>query len=141
MKDPNSAIRKAYYDLMSGSVSYGGKSVPIYDSFVPEKASYPRIVFSSQSNQDFSAINRYGQENDTTIEIVVRGKNSLKMIDDIANQVKQILFSNLDLSPDFGSVVTTLASDIQFALLTQDGQGELVRQITIRNYVQQVNSI
>lgn len=141
MKDPNSVIRKAYYDLLNGNVTLAGSPVPIYDAIVPTGAGYPRIVFVDQLNSDFSTLSKYGQENDTTIELIVKGKSSYKDLDDIANQVKPILFSNLDLSPDFAQVVTTLASDLSFPLSTEDGKGELVRQITIRNFVQQVNSI
>jgi len=48
MKDPCDDIRDWLYTVISGNVTYGGATVPVY-SFPPEDVSYPYILLGEQS--------------------------------------------------------------------------------------------
>lgn len=127
---------------MNGNITYEGADVPIYSMQVPEGAGYPRIVIASQDNTDWSCLTRYGNEHNFTVEIVHRDLLSAKPLDIIANQLKPILFSNLDLSPDFAVANgPMLGGELEFTLPTEDGGNVLIRQITVTYYIQEINTI
>ena len=138
MKDPNLKIREAYYALINGNVTYNGDPVPIYDEMVADSEGYPRIVISTQDATDWNCLDRYGHEHDITFEIVDKDRLGKKRMDLIANQLKPILFSNLDLSPDFALSHRELSGDLTFKLPTEDGTGQMFRQITIKLYLQEL---
>lgn len=141
MKDPNLKIREAFFALLDGNITSGGSPVPFANEMVDDSVGYPRLVVTEQSNTDWSCLTHYGNEHIITFEIVDKDRLGNKRIDEIAKQLKPILFSNLDLSPDFASAVTMLDSELTFKLPTEDGTGIIVRQISVKIYLREVNSI
>ena len=50
MKDPSDDIRDWMFTVLNGTVSYGGRVVPVY-SFPPQTVTYPYIVIGEQSSE------------------------------------------------------------------------------------------
>lgn len=88
------AIRTGYYTALNGNVSVNGQNVPVYDVFaLPEGASYPYILLSSQTSTQ--RVTKGCKVYDATIVIdIVTG--DLNMIgrsqsEDIAEQVENLV--------------------------------------------------
>jgi len=95
MKDPSDNIRDYVYNVLYGTVSYGGSYVPVY-SFAPKDATYPHIVIGEQQmlTEEPSPKDDWITEHSVTIEIwdSYSGNDaSYVKVNTIANSVTQLL--------------------------------------------------
>jgi len=71
MIDSAKPLQIQYYSLLSGSITYDGSTVPVYD-VIPSDATYPYIKIQERTALDMSTKTNQGQEVTQRIQIVDR---------------------------------------------------------------------
>jgi hypothetical protein len=115
MKDPGFEIRKAYFEALNGNVILNGKSVPVYDGTQTD-AMFPYIILGTQTNPEGVGA-KVCYNTDSTIELdIVTGylgdSGGKKDSDDIANQVKQLIYPDIELDNGFQALDVSVDNDI-----------------------------
>lgn len=95
MKDPSDNIRDYVYNLLYGTVSYGGSYVPVY-SVAPKDSTYPHIIIGEQSmiTQEPSTKDVWVTEHTVTIEIwdsYTGNDASYVKVNSIANSITELI--------------------------------------------------
>ena len=137
MKDVGELIRTKLFQRLTGSLTYDGNPVTVYDSAgVLAGASEPYVLLSTFVSTELGEGSKesYGQEVSVLIEVCTRFDNSYggkKMADVISNQVTELVRTRqdgyLDLSPSWYVVRTLLESTNTLEQLIDTGL--LVRRL------------
>lgn len=94
MKDPQEAIRTAYFTRLSGAVSLDGVAVRVYSYFVPGNATRPYILLSQQTVADGRTGNCPSADTTILVEVVTEYEGQAVKASDadkIANQIVTLL--------------------------------------------------
>jgi len=137
MKDVGELIRTKLFQRLTGSLTYEGNPITVYDSAgVLAGAAEPYVLLSTfVSTELFEGSKQaYGQEVSVLIEVCTRFDNSYggkKMADVISNQVMELVRTRqdgyLDLSPDWYIIRTLMESTNTLEQLIDTGL--LVRRL------------
>jgi hypothetical protein len=95
MKDPSDNIRDWLYNVMLGTITYGGDYIPVY-SFPPRDAAMPYIVIGEQmmSGEDESTKDSWLTEHEVTIEVwdsYTGNDGSYVKVNSIANDILELI--------------------------------------------------
>lgn len=95
MKDPSDNIRDYVYNVLNGTVSYGGSYIPVY-SFAPKDSAYPHIIIGEQQmlTEDPSPKDAWVTENTVTIEVwdsYTGNDASYVKVNTISNSILELL--------------------------------------------------
>jgi len=114
MKDPNFALRRAYFQRLNGALNYNGENVPVYNR-PPDEDKYPFVVLSSQTSIDESNKTSYQWECTLLVDVVTGfdgNYGGFQQADYIANQIIGLIRTRqieyLDLGEDFQMVTSTV---------------------------------
>lgn len=115
MKDTSYPIRKAFYELLNGVLSYNSVVVPVYDEVLQADAQlYVIIASQTKANQD----NFCTFVSDCTITLDIVCKSSFDFtkdaVDSVHNQIGQLVSS----APGQSNLPTQ--SGFQFSSVTED---------------------
>lgn len=94
MKDPQEAIRTAYFTRLSGAVSLAGVPVRVYSYFVPAAATRPYILLSQQTVADGRTGNCPSSDTSILVEVVTEYEGQAVRASDadrIASQIVELL--------------------------------------------------
>ena len=137
MKDVGELIRTKLFQRLTGSLTYDGNPIIVYDSAgVLAGASEPYVLLSTFISTELGEGSKqaYGQEVSVLIEICTKFDNSYggkKMADVISNQVMELVRTRqdgyLDLSPDWYVIRTLMESTNTLEQLVDTGV--LVRRL------------
>lgn len=139
MRNIKKYIRKAYWTALNNTITLNGKTVPCYDMFAPDKASFPYILLTDQTQQDAKDNQEYNYLTTITIDVVTAGIAPYGRLDadSIADEVlkKVCLFPENYLTLEVGKIVTARLS-VQTSLSTISDTNIVHREIlTIENWV------
>lgn len=118
MRDVSGAIRKKYFELLNGVITYDSIAVPVYNKYLPNTITAPYyIVIDTISSVNIAT--KTSHITDTSVQLSIFTKdttaNSGKAVDYIADQIYQIIWpypnAKISLEPDFQVVFQTLAND------------------------------
>ena len=121
MKDATRFIRLKILNALTGNVSFGGSSVPVYNR-VPSNATFPYIrVYSLSTTQIDDTQTKYNAEIITRVEVVTRfaadSGGDLSM-NDIMDDCLQLLVSKnssaFDLSANNFKVYSTINESLRY---------------------------
>lgn len=113
------AVRTAYYNALSGNVTFNSNVVPVFDAYaVPDGVNYPYVLLSSQTSNQLT-IKRCKRYNTSILVDIVTGSTDpigRSDAEDIAEQIEGIInpdtFIDLDLSAyDYQLMNTTRDND------------------------------
>ncbi len=115
MKDCGYAIRKAYFDKITGA----DYDLSVYDTIAPDGAEPPFLLISSQTSVENSDKTSYNFDVSIQFDIVYRtfksGEVGQKSVDEWANGLLEIIgvapADYPDASPDFNIVTRSMASN------------------------------
>jgi uncharacterized protein YoxC len=137
MKDCSNNIRVQYLSKLSGNISYGGKSVPVYgtDSFQTVPQNYVIIGDITESSDNNNQL--FVTEADVVIDIFseqyMTRNNSI--IDDIADQILTLLIPTTGVQ-DMGDAEFQIYAKARTSsryLTMQEGNNFINRKILIIN--------
>jgi hypothetical protein len=119
MREVGSVLRSAYFAKLNGSVTLDGVTIPVFDSFVPDKTdtskSFAYILLSTLSEVPTNQTNKDNFSSEVAFTVDVRTGSTqptgFKKAELIADIVKTLICPHdpadyLDLSPDFQNVTT-----------------------------------
>src|SRR6188508_2684338 len=99
------AVRTAYYNALSGNVTFNSNVVPVFDAYaIPDGISYPYILLSSQTSNQLNIKRKKRYNSSILVDIVTGSTDPIGRSDaeDIAEQIENIIspdtFIDLDLS-------------------------------------------
>jgi hypothetical protein len=86
-------IRKAYFDLLEGNVTYNSITVPVYDELNEDYEGLMYIVLGTQNDNDSSNKHSFTSDHVITIDIVTRFITSARKLpsEDISGQIKNLV--------------------------------------------------
>lgn len=134
MKNTSYPIRKAFYELLDGSLSYGGSDVPVYDEVLQESADlYVIIGNQTKGNRD----NFCTFVSDCTLTLDIIQRSSFDFTKDAIDSVHDQIGTLLSSSP--GTHNLPLQSGFQISAVTEDSfsyvptlqaeQGYIIRKL------------
>lgn len=142
MKDVNSAIRKKYFELLSGNLLIDGNPVPVYSDYLPStlQVSYYLVI---QVISNTSIPTKTSHITNTLVQFSIITKDTTanpgKIRDIIAGQIYFIVYpkpnSKISLEPDFQVVFQNLEGDNNFSPLQTDTAIFLNRYITFSHKI------
>lgn len=126
------ALRTGYYNALSGSISYNGNTVKVYDSYVKieDSESFYVILSTQTSSQRGAKTNSKFYDDTILIDIVTKfskpaGKSASE---DIAEQIETAIDAGIDITPNGYKIGNTnLESDTD--LETVDNQIYIFRKL------------
>lgn len=101
MKDVNQPVRKAFYTLLNGNLSYGNPSlnVPVQDEKLKEVNSIYKhyVILAEQTSTPDESKQGYERQVTINLDIVTKTENSVskKIADNIAHQILTLLYPTL----------------------------------------------
>lgn len=117
MKDNSTALQTAFYDVIDGSISYGGNDIALYDT-VPDSPSYPYIQFRDKTGNDRSNKTDFGSTDTVSLSIVDRfpvgTQGSRTRINSVANDMFDLLRpdrTTVNLNPTGFNVVRLIVEN------------------------------
>lgn len=130
MKDVGYPLRKAFYELLNGSLSYNSVNVPVYDESVQESADL-YVILSSQTKAPTDNFCTFVSDCTITLDIVYKSSYNFTkdVIDNVHNQIGQLLSS----APGRNSLPSQ--SGFQFSTLREDAFSYVPTLQTSTGYV------
>lgn len=99
MNDINAPVRKAWYTLLNGNLTYGGYNVPVQDEKLKEANTVFKhyVILGEQTNTPDWTKASYDTIATINIDIVTKTDNSVskKIADNIAQQIFSLLYPTL----------------------------------------------
>lgn len=99
MQDVNTPVRKAWYTLLNGNLSYGGLNVPVQDEKLKEVNSIYKhyVILAEQTSTPDESKQGYERQVTINLDIVTKTDNSVSksIADNIANQILNLLYPTL----------------------------------------------
>lgn len=149
MIDVNHPIRKAYFELLDGAITYQGNPVPVGDEAKPFADTTPvYIILSSQTDVDNSTLSTWDSNHDIVLDIVFKATSraSKSVVDDIANQIFALVFpapgqNGLPVQTGIQIQCAKKSGDRDLSLELNKSNTVLRRLITISHKIHQTNDI
>lgn len=96
MNDINAPVRKAFYTLLNGNLTYGGLNVPVQDEKLKDANSVYNnyVILSEQTSTPDESKQGYERNATINLDIVTKTDNSVskKIADTIAGQILALIF-------------------------------------------------
>ena len=90
MIDVKKPIRKAYFELLNGALSFGGNNVPVSDDAkkLADTASV-YVILSNQAGSDAGTMQSFDSDENIVLDIVYKGSSRVnkEVVDDVASQI------------------------------------------------------
>jgi len=145
MIDVKSLVRKAYYELLNGSLSFNGVNVPVSDDLkkLQDSGANIYVLLSNQTSSNLDTMQTWDSQETIVLDIVHKAARSNKQtVDNIANQIFGLILP----SPGVDSLIRQTGIHINCVNVGQDeyltltlGQSLTMtrRLITFRQHVRQ----
>lgn len=140
LKDIGYQLRVEYVAKLA-SLKYNGVKVPVYDSFVPDKAPNYFVVIKDHTEADDSLKQGFNTDVHVTLDIVTRfapGTGSSAISDAISGSINAVICTNnyslrLNLLPDFNVMnsIRTMSKPI----IEQSKTYNIIRKVNIYKHV------
>lgn len=145
MIDVKQPLRTAYFQLLSGALSYNGSPVPVGDELTPfPDALNVYVILSSQSDTDISTFQTWDSDHEIVIDIVFKAvsRANKQVVDGIANQIINLILPSPQvnaLPPQIGIQIlnVTKVADRDIALQLNNSNTVIRRLLTYRQYIRQ----
>lgn len=94
MIDVKKPVRKAYYELLNGALSYGSANVPVSDDvkkLADTTAVY--VILSNQTGADAGTMQSFDSDENIVLDIVYKGSSRVnkEIVDDVASQILNLV--------------------------------------------------
>lgn len=135
MIDTAHHVRKAYYSLLAGNITYNGNNVNIYDELAEDEDGDNYVILSTQIDTDTSNKQSFESTHTITIDIVTRFVTSARKYpsEDIAEQILDLVLptpSSTGLVSPIGLQITAVKLlDSQSLSVEQFDTFKVVRKI------------
>lgn len=150
MRDINYSVRKAYYQVLNGSLTYKSAPVPVYDKQIPvadgiDPNPTVYVLIESQYNADVSSKSSFDNNHNIQITIISKAlkNNSGRANDEVGGQILQLVYPTRVGSPlqvDGCQVINTLVlSDNVFDGFTDGVEKTVQRVIVFQHLITQIN--
>ena len=145
MIDVKLPVRKAYYELLNGSLLYNSTGVPVSDDIkkLQDAGANPYVLLSIQSGSDVSTMQSFDSDEDISVDIVYKAARANKqVVDNIAGQILALVLP----SPGIDGLARQTGIQINCVRIIDDrdlgltlGQASTMtrRRITFRQHVRQ----
>ena len=142
MLDCSNNVRNIYLNALNGSISYGGKNVPVYGQQTFSTTPQNYVVISTILESARNTNNSFGNNVDVTIDIFSEQYRTYdnSIVDDISSQILNILIPDTQVNgfSDTYFDVFPMQRTSSSYLPVVDGQNFVARKIiTISNLVNQ----
>lgn len=96
MIDVGQKLRKAYFDLLDGNITYGGKTVPVVDEKLEMNINDTElyVIFTSQNEVNVNTKSNWIREVEMAIRVVNyrQSTNTKEAVENVSSQILNILF-------------------------------------------------
>jgi hypothetical protein len=136
MKDPSDSIRTWLYNVLYGTVAYGGSYIPVY-SFAPKDAAMPYIVIGEQTlDAEDMPKDSYVTSNNVTIEVYASytgNDATYKAVNSISEDILEIIRQR---SPEtHGSGGNTVGLITGYTIVSITMTGSMTDRIMLENLI------
>lgn len=148
MIDVKQPVRKSYYDLLNGALSFGGNPVPVVDDVKQlGDASMIYVIMANQTGADASTFQTFDSEETIILDIVYKAgaRASKEVVDNIAGQIFGLVLpapgvTGLVSGPGV-QINCVKKSDDRYLPLTLNSSNSVVRRLlTFTQHVRQTGS-
>lgn len=145
MIDVKKPVRKAYYELLNGALSYNATNVPVSDDAkkLADTASL-YVILSNQSGVDAGTMHSFDSSEDIVIDIVHKGSSRVnkEVVDNVASQILNLVLplpSTDGLPLQMGVQINCVRlSDDRYITLALNNSNSVVRRLlTFKQRVRQ----
>jgi hypothetical protein len=146
MIDVKKPLRKAYYELLNGSLLYNAAGIPVSDDIkkLQDAGTNIYVLISTQSGSDTSSMQSWDSDEDLALDIVFKASSraNRQAVDDIANQILGLLLP----SPGIQALPSQTGIQINCVRLTDDRYLDMSlgnsttmtrRRLTFRQHIRQ----
>lgn len=96
MIDVGQKLRKAYFDLLDGNITYGGKVVPVVDEKLEMNINDTElyVIFTSQNEVNVNTKSNWIREVEMAIRVVNyrQSTNTKEAVENVSSQILNIIF-------------------------------------------------
>lgn len=148
MIDVKQPVRRAYYDLLSGVLTYNGSPVPIVDDVKNiNDTSTIYVLLSNQSGVDASTFQTFDSEETIVLDIVFKAtmRSNKETVDNIAGQILGLVMpapgiNGLTSGPGVQINCVKLKDDRYLTLALNNSNSVVRRLLTFSQHVRQTGS-
>lgn len=145
MIDVKYPVRKAYYDLLNGSLLYNGSGVPVSDDLkkLQDAGVNLYVLLSGQSGEGAGTMQSFDSDEDIIVDIIFKaGRANKQVVDNVAGQILALVLP----SPGINGLARQTGTQINCVRLVDDrnldmtlGQSSTMirRRLTFRQHVRQ----
>jgi hypothetical protein len=91
-------VRKAYWQALNDTITYKGKKVPCFDMFAPDKAIFPYILLTNQTQIDDKDNQEFNYITTITIDVVTGAVAPYGRLD--ADSIADLILQKVCLYPE-----------------------------------------
>lgn len=146
MIDVKHPLRKAYFDLLDGQLSYNGASVPVGDDVIDGDPDV-YVILASQTGGDNSSFQTFDSEETIDLDIVHKGGSFVNknVVDNVAGQIFSLVRpspTSIGLPPQPGVQVNCVrvTGDRYLDLMLNSADSVMRRIVTFTQKVRQTGS-
>lgn len=148
MIDVKQPVRKAYYDLLNGALSYAGNLVPVSDDIKKmADTSTIYVILSNQTGTDSSTFQTFDSDETIVLDIVYKagGRASKEAVDNIAGQILGLVLpapglTGLISGPGVQINCVKLSDDRYMTLTLNSSNSVIRRLITFKQHIRQTQN-
>ena len=139
MRNIKKFVRKAYWTALNNTITYKGQTVPCYDTFAPDNATFPYILIGNQTQADDKDNQQYNYVTTIVLDVVSAAIAPYGRVDadSIADAILQIvcLYPLDNLPLEVGKIVTSKL--VQQTSLSSITDTNIVHReiLTIENWI------
>lgn len=139
-------LRKAYYELLNNSLSYGGSNVPVSDDLkkLQDVGVNIYVLITAQSGSDAGTMQSWDSDEDLSLDIVFKAgvRANKQVVDNIAGQIFALIFP----SPGIDGLARQTGVQINCVRLVDDRNLDMTlgaastmtrRRLTFRQHIRQ----
>src|SRR5881628_3167605 len=145
MIDVKKPIRKAYYELLNGALSYGSANVPVSDDVkkLADTASV-YVILSNQTGSDSGTMQSFDSDETIVLDIVYKGSSRVnkEVVDNVASQIFNLVLPRPGedgLPQQMGVQINCVrVSGDEYLTMSLNNSNSVVRRlITFKQHVRQ----
>jgi len=148
MIDVKQPVRKSYYDLLNGAITFAGDPVPVVDDVKKlGDSSTLYVLLSNQSGADSSTFQTFDSDETIVLDIVFKSgaRVNKETVDNIAGQIFSLLLPTPGVtgltSPPGTQINCVRLKDDRYLTLTLNSSNSVVRRLlTLSMHVRQTQS-
>lgn len=148
MIDVKQPVRKAYYDLLNGVLSYGGNVVPVTDDIKKlGDISTVYVLLSNQSGSDSSTFQTFDSDETIVLDIVFKAgtRANKEVVDAVAGQIVSLVLpipgsTGLVSGPGVQINCVKLTGDTYLTLALNNSNSVVRRLLTFKQHVRQTQT-